>query len=109
MISLILLLACTSLCLAVPCNNVPSDTIPPVWTPCAGEPFTNADFVADPELRTYDGVEVVTFTGVIAPFVPHLYGAVRFAGNACFSKITQLTFDESIGTTEVIVSECRCV
>ena len=104
--AVLLLLAVRQAAAAGACTE-PSRTsvLPPLWPVCAGEPLTASSFAGDPELRTYAGVEVVVFTAVLPPALPHLYAATRFAGSSCFGNVTQLTFDETAGATTECLNE----
>jgi hypothetical protein len=76
-----------------------------LWTVCPSQAVTSATFAADPEVRTYDGRELVTFTAVATAQLPHLYIASRSSAGACWDGVAQVTLDEFQNSTYQCVNE----
>jgi len=67
--------------------DAPVGSQAPLLQFCAGEVLSSTSFVADPEMRTFEGVELITFTAVLS--IPHLYMASRYSSSACWGKFTR--------------------
>jgi hypothetical protein len=56
--------------------DAPEGTQAPLLQFCSGEILSSTSFVADPEMRTFEGVELITFTG--ADYPPLICGFALF-------------------------------